>query len=65
MSEHSAGYDRLADAWDHGYDAALLVAEAGLFRILAQGEKGLAGIGRAANPYRVTAPDTSASGEKA
>lgn len=45
----------LATGWDAGYDAAVALMEAGMFRLVAQGPKGLAGMSRPKNPYRVEA----------
>lgn len=51
-TETDSALDLLAQGWDAGYDAAVNVVEAGIFRLAAQGPSGLAGMKRPVNPYR-------------
>ena len=41
----------LAQGWEAGYDAAVTVMEAAIFRLATEGKRGLKGIKRPANPY--------------
>lgn len=57
MTEQTAEKDALAllaQGWDAGYDAATTLMEAAIYRLAVEGKKGLEGMKRPDNPYRLS-----------